>query len=98
MWSSDKLKGGLAAIRGDYEAEDGCRLELRPVAVAVPPGTGRMPAGQRTYGFFRGICAAMRSKSGRAVRGKMKELRTVLKQGETESRFFLRGRRELQLL
>lgn len=93
-----QLKGGLAAIRGDYEAEDGCRLELRPVTAVVPPEAGSAPAEQRTYDFFRKMCAAMHSESGQAVRKKMKELRAVLKQGETESRFFLRGRRDLQLL
>ena len=34
-----QLKENLSEIRKDYETEDGCRLELRPVTVAVPEST-----------------------------------------------------------
>ena len=33
-----QLKDGLAAQREDYETEDGCRMELRPVVVLAPEG------------------------------------------------------------
>lgn len=87
-----QLKDSLSELREDYETEDGCRLELRPMAVILPEGAGDGCAPQRQYPYFRKLCAAMRGEYGRIARGKIKELRTALKQGEVEGAFFLQDK------
>lgn len=93
-----QLKEDLSEIRRDYETEDGCRLELRPVTVVVPEGVGSAPAGQRTYDHFRAMCGAMKNEQGKTARGKIKALREALKQGEVEGEFFLRDKKIQDLL
>lgn len=93
-----QLKGNLSDIREDYETENGCRLELRPVSVVVPAEVNNAPAGQRTYDFFKAMSSAMRSEYGKIARSKIKELREALKQGEVESIFFLRDKKVQDLL
>ena len=85
-----QLKDGLREIREDYATEDGNRLELRPVTVVTPLDYIADDVGLvRSYAFFRGLCSMLRREYGKIARGKLKELRTALKQGETETRFFL---------
>ncbi len=94
-WHIDfgQLKDGLGAIREDYATEDGRRLELRPVTAIVPQGVDAgAAAGVRTWAFFRSLCSAMQGEYGRVARSKIKDLREALKQGDTESRFFLRDK------
>jgi hypothetical protein len=94
-WHIDfgQLKGKLTAIREDYATEDGRRLELRPVTVTVPEGVdGSAAGGVRTWAFFRALCSAMQGEYGKVARSKIKDLREALKQGDTESRFFLRDK------
>ena len=86
-----QLKDGLSELREDYRTEDGCCLELRPVTVVVPEGK-TLPSPERTYQFFRSMCGKMKGEYGRIARGKLKELRTALKQGKEESQFFLLDR------
>lgn len=86
-----QLKDSLSELREDYQTEDGCRLELRPVTVVVPKGK-TLPPPERTYRFFRDMCMSMRGEYGHIARSKLKELRTALKQGRAESQFFLRDR------
>lgn len=92
-----QLRDSLSAQREDYRTEDGCRMELRPVAVLTPAGVdpervGQVTGGRRTYDFFRAMQRAMRGEYGRIARGKLKELRTAVKQGRTATRFFLHDR------
>lgn len=87
-----QLKDSLSELREDYRTEDGCRLELRPMAVVLPEGVGDGCAPQRKYPYFRKLCAAMRGEYGRIARGKLKDLRTALKQGEVEGEFFLQDK------
>ena len=94
-WHIDfgQLKDGLTAIREDYATEDGRRLELRPVTVTVPEGVDDGAAGGvRTWAFFRALCSAMQGEYGKVARSKIKDLREALKQGDTESRFFLQDK------
>lgn len=93
-----QLKENLSEIRKDYETEDGCRLELRPVTVIVPDGVNASPAGQRSYDFFRAMCSAMKNEYGNIARSKIKDLREALKQGEVESEFFLQDKKVQDLL
>lgn len=85
-----QLKDSLSALREDYQTEDGNRLELRPVVVEAPEGIS-FPR-ERSYQFFRKLCGALKGEYGRIARSKLKELRTALKQGEVESRFFLQDK------
>lgn len=86
-----QLKDGLSELREDYRTEDGCRLELRPVAVITPEDAGNC-APQRRYQYFRRMCGAMRGAYGKIARGKLKDLRTALKQGKVEGKFFLQDK------
>jgi len=103
-----QLKDSLSDLRKDYLTEDGCRLELRPVVVQAPEEVEFPP--ERGYGFFRKMAQAIRGSyedktagakctdTKRIARGKVKELRTALKQGEVESRFFLQDKEISRLL
>lgn len=94
-----QLKDSLSAIREDYTTEDGGRMELRPVVVTAPEGISmEKTGGVRTYRFFRGLCQAMQGEYGNTARSKIKDLRTAFKQGEVESRFFLREKEITGLL
>lgn len=92
-----QLKDSLSRLREDYQTEDGCRLELRPMTVIVPED-GRRPPMERTYDYFRTLCGAMRRDQENVARSKIKELRTALKQGEVEGRFFLQEKKIGDLL
>ncbi|MBR1496554.1 MAG: hypothetical protein IJ617_02885 [Oscillospiraceae bacterium] len=94
-----QLKDGLSEIREDYRTGDGSLLTLRPVTVVVPEGiSGEKTGGLRTYAFFRAMCSALRGEYGKVARGKIKELRTALKQGKIETDFFLADKEITNLL
>lgn len=98
-----QLKDGLSALREDYAADDGCRMELRPVTVVVPEEADRrrleqVTGGVRTYGFFREMLRSMKDEYGRIARSKIKELRAAVKQGRTATAFFLHDREISDLL
>lgn len=107
-----QLKDSLSQIREDYQTEQifpsesgdkkaGKRgqMELRPVVVTAPEEVlMEKTGGVRTYRFFRGLCQAMKGEYGNTARGKIKDLRTAFKQGEVETRFFLRDQEVTKLL
>lgn len=107
-----QLKDSLSQIREDYQTEQifpsesgdkraGKRgqMELRPVVVTAPEEVPmEKTGGVRTYRFFRGLCQAMKGEYGNTARGKIKDLRTAFKQGEEETRFFLRDQEVTRLL
>jgi hypothetical protein len=94
-----QLKGSLSELREEYATEDGNRLELRPVTVVVPEGVrDDQTQGFRTYGFFAALCRGMQDRRGSVPRGKLKELRSTLRQGEIETRFYLNDRQIQSLL
>lgn len=95
-----QLKNSLKELREDYAVEpfaddDGnivtdARMELRPVAVLVPEGVStEATGGVRTYSFVKGMLNAMKGEMGKTARGKIKELRTAMKQGPTACRFYM---------
>lgn len=92
-----ELKDSLTQLREDYCTEDDCRLELRPVTVIVPED-GQQPPPERTYDYFRALCGAMKREQGKIARSKVKQLRTALKQGEVEGKFFLQEKEIGELL
>lgn len=83
-----QTKDSLSALREDYETDDGCRMELRPVNVVVPDGD----CGIRSWGFFRSMCSFLQKNSGVVPRSKVKGLRQAIKQGEVETAFALRDK------
>jgi len=86
-----QIRGDWESSRRSYEAEDGSRLCLRPVAVVVPEGkesaAESVTHGLRTYAFFKRLCLALRRRE--AVRGKMFRLMNALRQGTVEAEFEL---------
>lgn len=101
-----QLKDSLGELRRDYATEDSTseqerRLELRPLLVTAPKEVPVPPdktGGVRTYAYFKALCANLREQNGNIARGKIKELRTALRQGELESRFFLEEKQIQELL
>lgn len=91
-----QFKGSLEQIRADYCTQDGGVLSLRPVTVVVPEECQEISL--RSYEFLRSLCQALQGESGKIARGKIKQLRTALKQGEEESAFFLRDKEISHLL
>ena len=71
-------------------------MELRPIVVASPEDISVPP--QKNYRFFKSLCQSMQKKSGQIARSKLKELRTALRQGAVESRFFLQDKQISDLL
>lgn len=95
-----QLKGNLADIREDYITEDGNRMELRPVLAVVPDEVSidEETAAFRHYDWFRTMCEKLQGEKGSTARGKLKELRTAIKQGEVESRYYLHHQQIFRLL
>lgn len=82
-----QLHGSLHEIRETYETQDGKRMELRPVTVIAPEGLG---SPYRRYDFLRGMTAQVKKNTKGLAHGKLKELRNAIRQGELETRYFLR--------
>ena len=99
-----QLKENLREIRSDYETEDGKRMELRPVVVleGKMDEAARTKMDVRTYDFVRGMCMQMKQavqESGEKIaRGKLKELRGAIKQGDLECRYALQDSEITKLL
>lgn len=103
-----QLKDSLSELREDYITEDEVFygkdneekhnpvLHLRPVVV-LAPDKAKVPE-VRTYAYFRALCRGFQEESGNAARSKVKELRTALKQGRTESEYFLQEQQISDLL
>ena len=97
-----QLKDSVSEIREDYLTEDGIitgiptHLELRPVAVTAPnkfnEAVRKATLGFRTPDFIFALADSLRNE-GTIPRSKLKGLRGALKQGETESRFYLKNRK-----
>ncbi len=83
-----QMKDNLAELRDDYIAQDGSRIDLRPVAVLTPAGCR---PGWRDYAVVRELCKALQKSGGAVARGKLKVLRSALKQGRVESEFYLKN-------
>lgn len=100
-----QLKDSLSALRKDYITEDELGqavpqprhlLTLRPVTVLVPNGISVPEV--RTYRYFKDLCVKIQGGLDKVARSKIKELRTALKQGETESRYFLQDKQVRELI
>lgn len=101
-----QLKDGLAEQRLDYITEDSTparerHMELRPLAVVVPPAlrqkAERVTGGLRTWDYFSRLTRTLKS-SGRIARSKLKGLRNAVRQGEVETRYYLGSTRTREAL
>ena len=79
-----EMKDTLEEIRSDYKTEDGKRLELRPYIITASKEIEEKES-IRQYDKFKKLITNMQKKEIAYARGKLKELRNVLKLGETES-------------
>lgn len=90
-----QLRGSLRELRESYETQDGKRMELRPVTVLAPEGLG---SPYRRYAFLRGMINQVKNRTEELAHGKLKELRSAIRQGELETRYFLRDKEISSLL
>lgn len=78
----------LAEIRKNYQSLDGKRLEMRPYIVEAPDQINdKEPV--RQYQNFKKLITRLCSGEISYARGKIKEMRPVLKAGEEQARYFL---------
>lgn len=96
-----QLQDSLSDIRMNYIAQDGCHIEMRPVSVldinAQSHGQGD-EYDLRSYGEFIRVINAIRNEYRNVPRGKLKQLRNALKQGEIETRFYFSDKQICGLL
>ncbi|MCD7862200.1 MAG: hypothetical protein LUG61_01485 [Lachnospiraceae bacterium] len=84
-----ELGDDIGKIRERYETADSRRLEMRPYVVCGPDYYMEQEH-CRDYHNFRKIIRAFEEKKIDYARGKIKELRTYLRQGETAARNYLK--------
>lgn len=97
-----QLQDSLSDTRRDYITEDGCQLSLRPVTLVVPPDAAEtaeaLTGGVRTWDFVRALIQAYQDREAGIPRGKLKNLRAALKQGQVETRYYLADKQIAQVL
>lgn len=88
----NQIKDNLSAIREDYITDDGAYLNLRPMSVVIPDKSvdKNSICLERTYEFFNKLCKAMQGEYGKVARSKIKQMRQALKQGEEESKYYIK--------
>ena len=84
-----ELMDSLEEERRSYVNHDGARLELRPYIVEAPQ-TVLEHEPIRRYANFRSLADRMSAREEAYGRGRLKELRQVLKQGEHATQNYLR--------
>ncbi len=78
----------LAEIRKNYQSADRKRIEMRPYIVEAPSEINdKEPA--RQYKNFKKLITWLCAEEISYARGKIKEMRPVLKAGEVQARYFL---------
>lgn len=84
-----EMGNSLDEIRNRYQALDGKQMEMRPYIVTAPDAISQKEP-IRQYSNFKKLITKLVSEEISYARGKIKELRTTLKQGETSARYFLK--------
>ena len=84
-----EVKDTLEEIRGEYRTEEGAHLELRPYIVTASEEIEKRES-IRQYNHFKKLITAMQKQEIAYARGKLKELRSVLKQGEMEAMRYMK--------
>ena len=85
------MKESLSEIKSQYITNDGNRMDLRPFIVA---GNENVIEEEkiRRYDKFRELVIAFK-KDKEFSRGKIKELRSVLQQGEKNTEYYIKSNR-----
>lgn len=73
-----------------YETEDGGTLELRPYMLCAEPELWKLEKVRR-YRSFKKLLSMLLDKKEVYARGKIKELRGVLKEGEKATEYYLQS-------
>lgn len=85
-----ELKDSLSEIRKSYINEDGYKLEMRPYIVAAPDSILKDEKfSYKLYSNFKSILKSVISKENSFATGKIKNLRTVLKENEESIQYYL---------
>lgn len=84
-----EMRDSLEEIRGTYLAFDGKQMEMRPYIVTAPDFINQKEP-VRQYANFKNLITQLVSRDISYARGKLKELRSALKQGETGARYFMK--------
>lgn len=79
----------IKEIRRNYLTKDRKRLEMRPYIVCAPEIINKREP-RRQYGNLKKLVKRLGSQEDSYARGKIMELRAVLKQGELQARYFLK--------
>lgn len=94
-----ELKDDLTDIRAAYNTDDGNRLELRPYIVKAPEEIeNEARYGLKLYKNFKRILTTVISKENGYATGKIKNLRSVLKEGEIATKYYLQFNRMTDIL
>lgn len=80
----------LTEMRKKYETEDGGTLELRPYLLSAEPELWEKEKVRR-YSAFRSLVGRLQGEDKVYARGKIKELRSVLKEGEHATMYYLKS-------
>ena len=83
-----EMSDSLEDIRKKYETQDGSRLELRPYIVSATEEINQKEM-VRQYSNFKKLITKLFAADTSYARGKIKELRNVLKQGENAARYYV---------
>ena len=83
-----EMEDSLEKIREQYRTLDEKQLELRPYIVSAPESILKQES-IRQYAKFKTLEMNIQNNEIAYARGKIKELRSALKQGEKETRHFL---------
>ena len=87
--SYGELEDSVEDVRNDYATEDGATLELRPYIIDGDKNlTDKEP--YRQYKHFTEIMRRLSDEDDAFARGKIKQLRNVLKKGEKETGRYLK--------
>lgn len=84
-----EIKDTLLEIRQDYMVDATTTLELRPYIVLAPDSIIQKDP-IRQYQNFKKLIGNILSDKIQYSKGKLKELRTVLKEGETSTEYYLK--------
>lgn len=83
-----EIKDTLKEIRNQYITADGNHLEMRPYIINAGSDVNKKEK-VRTYDNFKSQIGELQKQDFDYARGKLKELRSVLKQGETATQSYI---------
>ena len=85
-----EMKDSLADIREMYNTMDGGRLELKPYIICGDDIYTNAEI-YRNYYKFKKMIDSVKNKGEGVARGKLKEMRYVLKQGKISTKYFIQA-------